>query len=76
VGTYVSQYVGVVGYVVVGVRYMYVASPAHAMRARIFLTEYALIFYRLYVKVLLHVHERTKTTRTFISTLAGVLLRK
>jgi hypothetical protein len=44
---------------------MYVARRARAMCTRIFLTEYAIIFSRLYVNVLLHVHERTKTTRTF-----------
>jgi len=55
---------------------MYVASRAHAMRARIFLPEYVLIYYRLYVKVLADVHECTKTTRTIISTLAGVLICK
>jgi len=54
----------------------YVASRAHAMRARIFLPEYALIYYSLYVKVLAHVREPTKTTSTIISTLVGVLLRK
>jgi hypothetical protein len=53
---------------------MYVASRAHPMRARFFLQEYVLIYYRLYVKVLAQVHKHTKTTRTVISTLAGVLL--
>jgi hypothetical protein len=55
---------------------MDVARRARAMRARIFLTKDAIIFSMLYVNAMLHVHERTKTTRTFISTLAGVLLRK
>jgi hypothetical protein len=54
---------------------MYLASHAHAMRARNFLPEYVLIYYRMHIKVLAHVHKHTKTTRTIISTLlAGVLL--
>jgi hypothetical protein len=55
---------------------MYVASHAHAMHAQFFLPEDVLIYYRLYIKVLVHIREHTKTTRTIISILAGVLLCK
>jgi hypothetical protein len=59
----------------VGVRSMYVASHCTPCTLEFFLPEYVLIYYRLYVKVLVHVHRHTKTTRTVIITLAGVLLR-